>query len=200
MDGLAHEMEPGVVHGTAIVDSLKKALALLDMGGSEPAYLELKRLADSIIPYCCTFEGGEPIPPEEGSLKVQSPIEDLSELEELQRGGSCRVKISLWDLLEDLTPIMRSAEQGKITEAREGILRVLAELEKLGSRTNGATGSKYEFFGEVSDLVLQARSEIKRSAKTLVARYIEEDECRQLLGKYIEEAYELGKKEAQGEA
>ena len=63
----------------------------------------------------------------------------------------------------------------------------------------GSTYSKYEFQGEGSDLVLQARTELNKMSKTLFARFVEEDECKKLLEKYIVKAYDLGRTEKEKE-
>ena len=190
---------PAIVHGGMLVESIKEVIADLQEKNGSEAYRKLKHLLDSLFPICYTTEDGAPIQAKKDSLKIHTQLNDFTELDALKKNGKCRVQIDLVSLSEDLERIRYQVEKNNYPEARESLEGILVELEKIESQKTGNTGSKYEFLAESSDLILKARTELGEKTKTLYAKYIEEEECKKLLEKYIAEAYDLGQKEMKEE-
>jgi len=188
-----------VVHGSMIVDSITAIIADLNEGKHWPAYEKLKHLVDSLFPLCYTMRNGDPIQSKADNLKIQTELNDFEELDALRKNGKCRVQIDLINLHNDLEKIRYQLEKNKYLEVKESLEGILVELKKLGSQNLGSTDSKYEFQGKGSDLILQARTELNKMSKTLFARFVEEDECKKLLEKYIVEAYIAGRKDQECE-
>ncbi len=152
------ERKPGIVIGSVLEDSIKEIVACLDAGKRWPAYLKTKQLVDSLFPFCCSDENGEPFQPKEGDLKLFKEFKDLTEPEAKKMKRSCRVQIDVGGLFDDLEEIRYQMEKKKYSEAKESLEGILVELEKLGSQAPGKTGSKYELKGEGEELALNSET------------------------------------------
>jgi len=189
-------LRPGVLHSQVVYDTLKDIIADLNQEKHWPAYEKLRHLVDSLVPFCYTLENDEPILPADGHLKVQTELEDAEDLEKWQQGGRCRGKIDLAELVQDLEKIFYRMEKNKYGAVKEDLEQILAELA-----TPGLAGSKYRDFGRLGDVILVARSEVKKvryviGTGDICTEVVPATECVKLLEKFIDEAYDLGQQEA----
>src|SRR3989344_3790717 len=185
---------PGIVQTPKIIDELELILDDLRKPDHWDAYVKMKKLVDSLVPICCSMEDGSPIPFPANGLDLYSELEDSADLD-ARLAGTARKKINVNLLTQDLERIRRKLLDKQYVNLYSQVNEICADL-KMRHISHDAP-SKYDDFGKLGDLILEARTEIKQLKKVIITEkmmgsFLVAVDCHKLIEKYVEKAYEAG--------
>jgi len=187
---------PGIVKLNPVIEQLELILLDLSNGAKWPAFVKMKFLVDSMLPFCCDSTTGVPLKLPEGSLGIFHELEDSLEKDTLVAGGANLKKIDGILLAQDLEEIRYKMELMKYDGIVEKIELILLDLKK---RMDGLDfSSRYDDFSHCGDVVLEARTEVKKvsqviATESVFAEVVPVVDCVRLLEKFIDKAYFLGR-------
>ena len=186
---------PGIVQTPKIIDELDLILADLKVMNDWAAYVKMKRLVDSLVPISCSSTDGSPLPMPENALNLYTELGD-SEDRDAKLAGTARKKISMTLLTQDLERIRRKMLDKQCDGIYSQINNICADL-KMRHISHDAP-SRYDDFGELGDLILEARTEIKQLKRVIITEkmfgsFLTAIDCHKLIEKYVEKAYAAGR-------
>ena len=192
---------PGMIQLDVLIVELDKAIFLLDKGSEWGAYLMVKRVVDSLLPLTCTSTDDSPLDVPEDSLSISREIEDSVERDSLISRGKIGRKINLVGLAQDLDKLRSEMLDKKdYSFARRELSEIVADL-KLRQVSQDSI-SRYDDSGKLGDIILKARTEAKRKSEVIISDkfaglIVSHAKCVELVDKYIDIAYGLGRDEAE---
>ncbi len=153
---------------------------------------ELRKISDGIQSIWQQTENSPNL--HEYRPKYYTELEDIEEKETIQQSGlNLTKKIDLNAVIADIEKICQDLDQNNLTKA-------IALLDELCNAFEKKPNDKYNDPGKIGDLILQARSELKKQSQTIIsekfaAEMISTTTAQKLVEKYIDQAYEEGRAE-----
>ena len=183
---------PWLVHTNKIAEDLQKVSNLVQEKQVGLACKELRKICRGIQSVWQTIESTSDL--DEYMLRYYTELEDIQEKESLQESGSITgKKTDLNAVVADLEKVYQYLDQNNSLAAT-----TLLEETCNALQNRRQSNRKYDDPGKIGDLILQARTDLKKQSKIIateksVAQMVNLTDVTTLIEKYIDQAYEEGR-------